>query len=84
MQSVVPTVALPTPPKQEAIKQAIPALPAVSGKVNAVKKNVDTIENKLQRRKMPEWAKGVTLKKALQRQYKMEVRFVRVLMECEE
>lgn len=81
MQSVVPTVVLPTPPKQTTVKQAVPAVP---GQVRGVKTNADTIENKLQRRKMPEWAKGVALKSALQRQHKMEVRYVRVLRECEE
>ena len=47
--------------------------------MTVVKKKMDTIEDKLQRMKMPEWAKGEALKRALHRQYEMEVRFVRVL-----
>ena len=47
--------------------------------MTVVKKKVDTIEDKLQRMKMPEGAKGEALKRALHRQYEMEVRFVRVL-----
>ena len=61
-------------------KQEKPAAkPGVPGQVTVVKKKVDTIEDKLQRMKMPEWAKGEALKRALHRQYEMEVRFVRVL-----
>lgn len=79
MQSVVPTVALYASSKQEkpAVKPAVK--PGVPAQVTVVKKKVDTIEDKLQRMKMPEWAKGEALKRALHRQYEMEVRFVRVL-----
>ena len=83
MQSVVPTVALYASSKQEkpAAKPAVKpaAKPGVPGHVTVVKKKVDTIEDKLQRMKMPEWAKGEALKRALHRQYEMEVQFVRVL-----
>ena len=87
MQSVVPTVALYASSKQEkpAVKPAVKpaakpaAKPGVPAQVTVVKKKVDTIEDKLQRMKMPEWAKGEALKRALHRQYEMEVRFVRVL-----
>ena len=75
MQSVVPTVALYASSKQE--KPA--AKPGVPVQVTVEKKKVDTIEDKLQRMKMPEWAKGEALKRALHRQYEMEARFVRVL-----
>ena len=79
MQSVVPTVALYASSKQEKPAAKPAAKPGVPAQVTVVKKKVDTIEDKLQRMKMPEWAKGEALKRALHRQYEMEVRFVRVL-----
>lgn len=79
---MVPTVALYASSKQEkpAVKPAakLAAEPGVPAQVTVVKKKVDTIEDKLQRMKMPEWAKGEALKRALHRQYEMEVRYVRV------
>ena len=60
LQAVAPTVVVHSPTK-----------PPIRGA-----KKADTIEDKLQRRKMPEWAKGDALKSALQRQYRNDVLFV--------